>query len=243
MLLQDYKITADGGCSHGIKRRLLLGRKGMTNLDSILKSRDITLPTKVCLVKAMLFPSSRVWMWDLDHKESWAPENWCFWTVVLENTLESPLDCKEIQPVHPKRNQSWIFFGGIDAKAVAPILWPPDAGNQLIGKDPDAGRDWRREEKETTEDEMVGWCHPLNGQEFEQALRVGDQQGSLAFCSPWGCKSWTRLNWTELYWTHICFKIKKMFYILATPCGMWDLCSSIRGLTHVPLHWKRSLNH
>ena len=135
------KITADGDCSHEIKRRLLLGRKAMTNLDSILKSKDLTLPTKVCLVKAMVFPSSHVWMWELDYKESQAPKNWCFWTVVLEKTLQSPLACKEIQPVHPKGNQSWIFTGRTDAEAEAPTLWPPDAKNRLTGKDPDAGKD------------------------------------------------------------------------------------------------------
>ena len=120
------KITADCDCSHEIKRHLLLGRKAMTNLDSILKSRDITLPTKVHLVKAMVFSSSHVWMWKLDYKESWAPKNWSFWTVVLEKTLESPLDCKEIQTVNPKGNQSWIFIGRTDVEAEAPLLWPPD---------------------------------------------------------------------------------------------------------------------
>ena len=139
----------------------------MTKLDSILKSRAITLPTKVCLVKAMVFSSSQVWMWELDYKESWAPKNWCFWTVVLEKTLGSPLDCKEIQPVHPKENQSWIFIGRTDAEAEMPILWPPDAKNWLIWKDPDAGKDWRREKKGMTEDEMVGWHHWFNGHEFE----------------------------------------------------------------------------
>ena len=106
------------------------------------------------------FSSSRVWMWELDYKESWAPKNWCFWTVVLEKTLESSLDCKEIQPVHPKGNQSWMFIGRIDAKAETPILWPPDVKSWLIGKDPDAGKDWGQEEKGMTEDEMVGWHHP-----------------------------------------------------------------------------------
>ena len=114
-------------------RRLLLGRQVMTNRDSILKSRDITLPTKVCLVRAMVFPVV-IWMWELDYKESWAPKNWCFWTVVLEKTLESPLDCKEIQPVHPKGNQSWVFIGGTDAEAETPILWPPDVKNRLTGR-------------------------------------------------------------------------------------------------------------
>ena len=113
-------------------------------------------------------------MWELDYKESWAPKNWCFWTVVLEKTLESPLDCKEIQPVHPKENQSWIFFGRMNAEAETPILWPPDAKHWLIGKDPDAEKDWRQKEKGMIEDEMVGWHHRLDGHESEQALGVGD---------------------------------------------------------------------
>ena len=164
-ILGGSKLTADGDCSHEIKRCLLLGRKVMTNLDSILKTRDITLPTKVCLVKAMVFPVV-VYGCELD-KESWAPKNWCFWTVVLEKTLESPLDCREIQPVPPKGDQSWVFIGRTDVKAETPILWPPEAKSWLIWKDPDAGKDWRQEEKGTTEDEMVGWHHWLNGHEFE----------------------------------------------------------------------------
>ena len=126
----------------------------MTNLDSIFKSRDITLPTNVHLVKAMVFP---VIMYGCESwtKEGWAPKNWCFWTAVLEQTLESPLNCKEIQPVHPKGDQSWVFFGRTDAEAETPVLWPPDAKNWLIGKDPDAGKDWRWEEKGMTEDEML----------------------------------------------------------------------------------------
>ena len=150
-------------------RRLLLGRKVMTNLDSVIKSRDITLSTKVRLVKAIFFSSSHVWMWELDHKESWASKNWFFWTVVLEKTLESPLGCKEFKPVYPQGNQSRIFIGRTvaDAEVEAPILWPPDVKNWLVGKDPDAGKDWRGEEKGMTEDEMVGWHHQLNGHEFE----------------------------------------------------------------------------
>ena len=135
------------------------------------------------------------------HKESWAPKNWCFWTVVLEKTLENPLESKEIQPVYPKGNQSWIFIGRIDAEAETPILQSPDVKNWLIGKDPDVGKDWSQEEKGTTEDELVGWHHWLNGHEFDQALGVGDGQGSLACCSPWGRKeldTTERLNWTEL---------------------------------------------
>ena len=161
------KITGDGDCSHEIKRHLLLGRKAMINLDSILKNRDITLPTKVHLVKAMVFSSSHVWMWELDYKESWSPKNWCFWTVLLEKTLESPLNCKEIQQVHPKENQSWIFTRRTDVEAEIPILWPPDAKNWLIWKGHDAGKDWRQEEKGMTEDEMVGWHHRCDGHEFE----------------------------------------------------------------------------
>ena len=138
-------------------------------------------------------------MWELDHKESWELKNCCFWTVVLEKSLESPLDCKEIQPVHPRGNHSWIFFGSTEAET--PIFWLPDVKNWLIEKDPDAGKDWRREEKGTTEDEMVGWHHRLNGHEFGYTLVVGDGQGGLACCSPWGRRvghDWkTELNWTE----------------------------------------------
>ena len=178
------QITADGDCSHEIKRRLLLGRKVMTNLDSIFKSRDFTLPTKVRLVKAMVFPS-HVWMWELDCEESWAPKNWCFWTVVLEKTLESPLNCKEIQPVHPKGNQSWMFIRRTDAEAETPILWPPDAKWWLIWKDPDAGKDGGQEEKGMTEDETVVCHHWLNEHECEQTPGDSEGQGSLLCCSPW----------------------------------------------------------
>ena len=136
-------------------------------------------------------------MWELDSKESLVPKNWCFWTVVLEKTLENPLDCKEIKPVNLKGNQSWIFIGRTDAEAETPILWPPDVKNWLIGKDPDAGKDWGKEEK----DKMVGWHHPLDVHEFEQAPGVGDGQGSLVCCSPWYCKESDMtegLNWTKL---------------------------------------------
>ena len=160
------KITVDGDCSHETKRCLLFGRKVLTNLESILKSRDITLSTKVHLVKAMVFPVVMLRMWELDYKASWAPKNWCFWTVVLEKTLESPLDYKEILSVHSK-DQSWVFFGRNDAKAEAPVLWPPDVKSWLIGKDSDAARDWGQEEKRTTEDEMAGWHHWLDGHESE----------------------------------------------------------------------------
>ena len=132
------------------------------------------------------FSSSHVQMWELDHKKGWAPKNWCFWTVVLEKTLESPLDCKEIQPVNRKGNQSWILIERTDVEA--PILWPPDEKSWLIGKDPDTGKDWRQEEKGMTEDEMLGWHHRFNGHEFEQALGDGEGQGRPACCSPQGHK-------------------------------------------------------
>ena len=136
-------------------------------------------------------------MWELDYEESWAPKNWCFWTVVLDKTLESPLDREEIQPVHPKGHQSWVFIGRTDVEAEIPIVWPPDAKNWLIWKDPDAGKDWRQE-KGITEDEMVGWHHWFNGHEFGQTLGASDGQGGLACCSPWDQKESECLSWTEL---------------------------------------------
>ena len=157
----------------------------MTNLDSVLKSRHF-FAYKGPFSQSYGFSNSPVWMWELDNKEDWAPKNWCFWTVVLEKTLESPLDCKEIQPVHPKGDQVWVFIGRTDVEAETPILRPPDGKNWLIGKDPDAGEDWRQEEKGMTEDEMVGWHHWLNGHEFELVPGDGEGQGSLICCSPWG---------------------------------------------------------
>ena len=189
------KITADSDCSHEIKRCLLLGRKSMTSLDSILKSRDITLPTKVHLVKAVVFPvvmyGCEIWAikkaecWRIDVFELW------FWRRLLR-----PLDSKEIKPVNPKGNQFWIFIGSSDAEA--PILRPPDAKSWLIGKDPDAGKDWGQEEMGVTEDEKAGWHHWLNGHKSEQALGVGDGQGDLACCSPWSCKELDTTEWLNL---------------------------------------------
>ena len=195
-ILGGSKITADGDRSHEMKRRLLLGRKAMTNLDSMLKSWDISTD-KGLYSKSYRFSSSHLGMLELDHKEGWMLKNWCFWTVVLKKTLESSLDCKEIKPVNPKRNQPWIFIGRTDVEAEALILWPPNAKNWLIRKDPYAGKDWRQEEKGTTENEMVGWHHQLEGQEFEQVPGDGEGQERLACFSPWGLKSWTWLsNWT-----------------------------------------------
>ena len=150
------------------------------------------------------FSSGHVWMWELDCEESWVPKNWCFWTVVLEKTLESLLDCKEIQLVHSKGDQSWVFFGRTDAKDETPILWPPHAKSWLIGKDPGAVRDWGQEEKGMTEDEMAGSHHQLDAREFGWTPGVGDGQGGLACCYSLGRKepdTTERLNWTELNWT------------------------------------------
>ena len=194
-------ITTDGDCGHEIKRRLLLGRKVMTNLASIFKSRDITLPTKVRLVKAMVFPVVMCGCesWTVKKAECWridAFELWC-WRRLWRG-------CKEFQPVHSKGGQSWVFIGRTDAKAETPLLWPPHVKSWLIGKDPDAGRDWGQEEKGTTEDEMAGWHHQLDGHEFEWTLGVGDGQGGLACCDSWGHKEsdmTEQLNWTlETCW-------------------------------------------
>ena len=145
------------------------------------------------------FSGGHVWMWELDCEESWAPKSWCFWTVVLEKTLESPLDCKETQPVNPKGNQSWIFIGRIFPEAETPILWPPDAKNRLIGKDPDAGKDWRWEEKGMTEDEMVGWHHWLSGHELSRLRELVMDSEAWRAAVHGVTKRWTRLkDWTEL---------------------------------------------
>ena len=165
----------------------------MTNLDSVLETRDITWSTEVCLVKLMIFPVVIYGCESLDHKEGRAPKNWYIWTVVLEKTLESPLDSKEIKLVSPKGNQSWIFIGRADAETEVPILWPPDVKSQFIRKDPGAGKDWTQEEKKMTEDKMAGWQHWLNGRESEQAPR-DEVQGSPECYSPWGRK---QLDMTE----------------------------------------------
>ena len=151
------------------------------------------------------FPSSHGWMWESDYKESWAQKNWCFWTVVLEKTLESPLDCKEIKPVHPKEDQFWMFIGRTDAEAETPILWPPDVKSWLIWKDPDAGKDWGQEEKGTSEDEIIGWHQQLNGHEFEQAPGVSGWTGKPGMLQS---KRWQRVghDWvTELNWTEVAY--------------------------------------
>ena len=179
-------------------------------------------------------------MWELDYEESWAPKNWRFWTVVLEKTLESPLDCKEIQPVHPKEDQSWVFIGRTDAKAETLILWTSDAKSWLIGKDPDAWRDWGQEEMGMIENEMAGWHHWLDGHEFEWTPGVGDGQGGLACCDSWGLKesdttewlNWTELNWIFL-WDWISLRIQWVYThlvpitvpgIIVSTCYFWYFC-------------------
>ena len=197
LFLGGSKITVDGDCSHEIKRLLLLGRKAMTNLDSFKKQRHC-FANKGPSSQSYGFSISHVWMWELDYKESWALKNWCFWTVVLEKTLESPWTArrsnqsilKEISPEYSLEGlmlKLKLQYFGVDVK------------NWLIGKDPVAGKDWRQEEKEMTEGEMVGWHHQLDGHEFEQTSRVGNGQGSLVCYSPWGHKNQTCLsNWFEL---------------------------------------------
>ena len=160
-------------------------KKSYDNPKQCIKKQSHYLANKGPSSQGYGFSSSYIWMWELDYKESWELKNWCFWTVVLK-TLESPLDCKEIKPVNPKRNQPSIFIGWTDAEA--PVLWPPDVKNKLSRKDPDSGQEWRQEEKGTTEDEMVGWHHQLNGHEFEQTQAGGEQWGNLACCSSWGHK-------------------------------------------------------
>ena len=160
-------------------------KKSYKKLGQCVKKQRHHLANKGPCGSSSGFPSSHVWIWDLDHKEGWGSKNWCFWTMVLEKTLESPVRSKEIEPVNFKENQSWIFIGRTDAEAEAPTLWPPDGKSQFIRKDPDAGKDGRQEEKGTTEDETVGWHHLLHVHEFKQALGDGEGQGSLACCSPW----------------------------------------------------------
>ena len=205
-MLSPLKIIYDQPRQHIKKQRYCFANKGLSS-------------------QGYGFSSSHVWMWDLEYKESWAPKNWCFWTMVLEKTLEIfPLDFKKIKPVNPEENLFWIFIGRTDDEA--PILWPPDVKNWLIWKDPDAGKDWRQEEKGTTGDEMVGWHHRLSGHEFEQAPGVGDRQGSLACHSPWGGKE---LDMTEhLNWLIRLFHLRGFKFVYHIWSIISDWMSSIR---------------
>ena len=173
------------------------------------------------------FSSSHVWMWELDCEESWVLKNWCFWTVVLEKTLERPLDCKEIRPVHPKGDQSWVFIGGTDVEAETPILWPPDMKSWLIWKDPDDGKDWGQEEKGMTEDEMVGWHHRLNEHGFGWTPGVGGGQGGLVCCNSWGHKeSDMTVNWTETELNNVIIHMFAKLHIIAC-------CALLSHFSHV----------
>ena len=171
----------------------------MTNIEKNTKKQRHYFVNRGPSSQGYDFSSCHVWMWELDYKESWVMKNWWFWTVVLDKTLESPLDCKKIQPVNAKGNQSWIFIGSTESEPEASILWPTVVKNRLIRKDSVAGKEWRQEEKRTTKDEMVGWHHWLDGHEFEQASGVGEGQGGLVCWSPWGCKELDMTEW--LKWT------------------------------------------
>ena len=209
-----------------------------------IKKQRYYFPNKGPSSQGYDFSSSYVWMWELDYKERWAPKDRCFWTIVLEKTLESPLDCKEIQPVHPKGNQSWVFIGKTDVETETPILWLPDGKSWLIWKDPDAGKEWRQEMKGMTEDEMVGWNRQLNGQEFGWTPGVGDGQRGLACCSPWGHKEsdmTERLNshnMTTLWDSNYCIIRLIFWFWLCLSCNLTrnNLYQSIKP------SWPSSLN-
>ena len=205
-------------------------KKSYDQLRQHIKKQRYYFAVKSPSCQSYGFASSHVRMWEFDYKESWEPKNWSFWTVVLEKILESSLDYKEIKPVNPKENKSWIFTGRTDAKAETPILWPPDAKNWLIWKDPDAGKDWRQEKKGTTENEMFAWHHRLNRHEFEQPLGVGEEQGSLVRCSPWGCKESDPTegpNLTDSAWGLSLVPLPGALYPRVTP-------SSLCWITHFP---------
>ena len=187
------------------------------------------------------FSSGHVWTWELDCEESWVPKNWCFWTVVLQKTLESPLNCKEIQPVYYEGDQPWDFLGRNDAKAETPILWPPHAKSWLTGKDSDAGRDWGQEEKGTTEDKMAGWNHWLDGREYGWTLGVGDGQGGLACCDSWGRKesdTTERLNWTELWKISCIWPLVFLFSFITHRVVPWIFINPLQNAQHGSGPWR-----
>ena len=201
--VRDYvflgsKVTANGDCSHEIKI-IVPCKKSHDQPRWHIKKQKHYITNKSLSSQSYGFSSSHVWMWEVDYKESWALKNWCFWIVVLEKTLESPLYCKDIKLVNPKGNQSWIVIGRTDAEAETPIFWPPDAKSRLTGKDPDAGKDWGQEAKGATEDEMVGWHHHLNGHEFRKLWEMVKHREAWHAAVHWDTKSRTGLSdWTEL---------------------------------------------
>ena len=217
-MLAPWKESYDKSRQHIRKQRHYFANKGLSSQSNG-------------------FSSSHVWMWDLDYKESWVPKNWCFWTVVLETTFASPLDCTKIKPVHPRGNQSWIFIGRTDAEAEKPVIWPPDVKNWLTGEDPDAGKDWRQEEKGVTEDEMVVWHHWLDGHEFEQAVGVGDGPREARGAAVHGvAKSRTWLtNWNEWmiqghrYLLFSGFSHHQLMW-LQIECGTWITTLTSKGM-------------
>ena len=196
-ILGGSKITADGDCSHEIKKMLAPWKISYDQPRQHIKKQRHYFANKSLSSQSYGFSSSHVWMWELDHKEGWAPKNWCFQTLVLEKTPDSPLDWKEIKPVNPKGYKPWIFIGRTEAEAEAPILWSLDVKNWLSRKDPDAVKDWRQGEKGTTEDETVGWHHRLKGHEFKWAPGVGDGQEAWHAAVHGVGKSWT---WQQLNW-------------------------------------------
>ena len=220
------KITANGDCSHETNDFSPL-KKSYDQPRQHIKKQRYHFANKGLSSQGYGFSSGHVWMWELDCEESWAPKNWCFWTMVLEKTLESPLDFEKIQPVHPKGDQSWVFIRRTDAEAETPILWPPHAKSWLIGKDPDAGKDWGQEKKGTTEDEMAGWHHWLDGHEFGWTLGVGDGQGGLAVLRFMGSQrvghDWVaELNWTELMQVLPCTSLGSTIHVvISVMCATW----------------------
>ena len=223
------KITADGDCSHEIKM-LAPWKKSYDKPRQHIKKKRHYFASKGPSSQSHGFSSSHIWVWELEYKESWALKDWSFGIVVLENTLESPLDCMEIQPVRPKGNQSWIFIWRTDAEAEIPLLWPPDAKNWLIGKDPDAGKDSKQEEKGTTEDEMAGWHHRLDGHGFGWTPGVGDGQESLACCISWSHKELDTTEW--LNWTELNYKAKQCLTTGSSNCTTMYLPSWVENYVH-----------
>ena len=215
------KITADGDCSHEIKT-LAPWKKSYDQPRQHIKKQRHYLADKGPSNQSYGFSSSHVWMWESDCEESWALKNWCFWTVVLQKTLESFMDYKEIQPVHSKGDQSWVFFGKNDAKAETPVLWPHHVKSWHTEKDSDAGRDWGQEEQGTTDDEMAGWHHWLGGHESEWIPGVGDEQGSLACCDSWGRKESDTTEW--LNWAEVNFLSMRIVNTLLIKSKSIKLC-------------------